>query len=538
MVWSGVPEAAPPPRRGGGVRRALAVVAVLALAIGLGFALTGTLRDRGVLGGGTPSGRVTPTTPLPVPSGAEDLATFYSQTLSWQKCTGGECAALTVPLDYAAPTGKTIAIALLRVPARSGSARGSIVVNPGGPGGSGVDFAKLANTIVGRSVRDDVDIVGFDPRGVARSAPIRCLDDAQMDTYLGGEPTPDTPAEELAFLDSARAFGQACAQRNPDVIGHVSTVEVAKDMDVLRAALREEKLSYLGMSYGTLLGATYAGLFPTRVGRMVLDGVVAPDLTSAEVAKGQAVGFDRATRAYVESCVSEGKCPLGESVDAALTAIQDFLARVDATPLPVSGDPRVTELTEGWASMGIAVAMYDQTSWPVLTDALASALRGDGTALQRLANYYADRSTSGTYSGNMLQAISAVNCLDQSDTADLAAIHAHAVEYAAAAPLWGRFLAWGEAICGVWPVPATSKPAPVHAPGSAPIVVVGTTRDPATIYEWAVQLRKQLDNAVLLTFEGDGHTAYQRGSSCINSAIDDYFVDGTVPKDGLRCTPD
>ena len=191
-------------------------------------------------------------------------------------------------------------------------------------------------------------------------------------------------------------------------------------MDVLRAALREEKLSYLGMSYGTLLGATYAGLFPTRVGRMVLDGVVAPDLTSAEVAKGQAVGFDRATRAYVESCVSGGA----------------FLLAVDSNPLPRTGDNAVPQLTEGWASMGIAVAMYDQTSWPVLTDALASALRGDGTALQRLANYYADRSTSGTYSGNMLQAISAVNCLDQSDTADLAAIHAHAEEYTAAAPVW------------------------------------------------------------------------------------------------------
>ena len=538
MVWSGVPEAAPPPRRGGLARRVLAVVAVLAVTVGVGFAVSGVLRDRGVLGGATPSGRATPTTPLPVPSGAEDLATFYSQTLTWQKCTGGECATLTVPLDYAAPTGKTIAIALLRVPARSGSSKGSIVVNPGGPGGSGVDSAKYANTIVGRSVRDDYDIVGFDPRGVARSAPIRCLDDADMDTFLGGEPTPDTPAEEQAFIDSARAFGKACAQRNPDLIGHVSTVEVAKDMDVLRAALREDKLRYLGMSYGTLLGATYAGLFPSRVGRMVLDGVVAPDLTSAEVAKGQAVGFDRATRAYVESCVSAGGCPLGDSVEAALKAIPDFLARVDATPLPVSGDPRVKELTEGWASMGVAVAMYDQTSWPMLTQALKSALRGDGTALQRLANYYADRSTSGAYSGNMLQAISAVNCLDQSDTADLAAIHAHVDEYTAAAPLWGRFLAWGEVICGVWPVPATSKPAPVHATGSAPIVVVGTTRDPATIYEWAVQLRKELDNAVLLTFEGDGHTAYQRGSSCINSAIDDYFVDGTVPKDGLRCTPD
>ena len=464
-----------------------------------------------------------------------DLARFYGQQLQWRGCTGAaECAKLTVPVDYAQPAGQTIELAVLRVKAR-GARQGSIVVNPGGPGGSGVQYATAASQIVGAPVRQRFDIVGFDPRGVGESAPLDCLDDSALDTFLGMDPTPDDPAEQQAFVATSRTLADGCKQRGGALLAHLSTEEAARDMDVLRAALDEPKLNFLGKSYGTFLGATYAGLFPTLVGRFVLDGVVAPELTSQQLSEGQARGFELATRSYVQDCVGRGGCPLGDSVDEGMQWIRDLLKQLDAQPLPVSGDARVKQLTEGWGSLGIAVAMYSERLWPDLTEALTEAKQGKGDRLMRLALRYADRDSSGRYSGNMMEVIYAVNCLDRPDTADLAVVTKNDQEFAKAAPTWGRFLAWGAVPCGVWPVQSGKTPAKITAAGSGPIVVVGTTRDPATIYEWAQLLRKELANGVLVTYDGDGHTAYKEGSSCIDDALDAYYVRGTVPKDGLTC---
>lgn len=528
--------ARPRPRRA--LPFVLAVAAVVVVLV-VAWAAFGRSGSPGAI---APSGAGASTSSLPasawVPAGKEALAAYYEQTLDWTSCDGGLCAELTVPIDYAKPDGKTIKLALLMVPAKSGHAQADLVVNPGGPGGSGVDFAKAADRIVGPSVRQNDNVVGFDPRGVGRSAPITCVSDAQLDAFLGSDPTPTTPAEQEQFVASSKAFADACAAKNPDLIAHVSTYEVAEDLDVLRAALRQQQLDYLGESYGTFIGSTYAGLFPKRVGRMVLDGVVPPDLTSKELGKGQAVGFDTATRSYLANCVAGGNCLLGGTVDAGMTRIHSFLTSLATHPLPVSGDARVKQLTEGWAVLGIAAAMYTQENWPYLTQAFRLAFNGDGTGLMQLADYYTSRSPNGTYSDNLFQVINAVNCLDRPDTADLTAVRANVAEFTKAAPLWGADLAWGDVICGVWPVHGDHPPAPVSATGSNTIVVVGTTRDPATPYQWAVQLRKELSNAVLLTFDGDGHTAYQRGSSCINNAIDAYLVAGTTPKDGLVCQPD
>jgi pimeloyl-ACP methyl ester carboxylesterase len=286
-----------------------------------------------------------------------------------------------VPLDYAAPEAATIDLALVKVPARRASARlGSLVVNPGGPGGSGVDYARAADFIVGPGVRDAYDVVGFDPRGVGRSAPIDCVTDRQLDAFLGSDPTPDTVLEERQFAETSAAFARACGENAGPLLAHVSTVDAARDMDVLRAALGEDRLTYLGKSYGTFLGATYADLFPETVGRFVLDGVVAPDLTTTEVNLGQAKGFERATRRWAAYCAAEGDCPLGTSADEVMDGLRAFLASVDQSPLPRTGDDAVPRLTEGWASLGIAAAMYDQGSWRILVDAMTDAVAGAGTA--------------------------------------------------------------------------------------------------------------------------------------------------------------
>jgi pimeloyl-ACP methyl ester carboxylesterase len=474
-------------------------------------------------------------TSTPAPDGApEGLESFYSQQLEWAECqTAFECASLEVPVDYADPDGGSIELALLRAPA-TGDAEGALVVNPGGPGGSGVDYATTAGAVVSPEVRQVYDLVGFDPRGVARSAPVTCYTDEQMDDFIGADPSPDDPAEEQAAEEGLEDFAEACADNAGEILGHVSTVEAAKDMDVLRAALGEEQLDYLGASYGTFLGTTYASLFPDRVGRFVLDGAIDPNLTGLETGLGQAAGFERATRAYVENCVDAGDCPLGDDVESAMAAIPAFLDQVDADPLPVSGDT-VTELTEGWAMYGIIVAMYAQDFWPILTQAIERAQQGDGTLLMFLANTYASRSSDGAYNGNGMQAIYAVNCLDRPANADVdldtAAVEA---QFEEASPTWGRYLA-GDGACEYWPVEASETIDDYSAEGAAPIVVVGTTRDPATPHEWAVQLADTLDSGVLISYDGDGHTAYGRSNDCVDGAVDAYLLEGTVPEDGLTC---
>lgn len=476
-----------------------------------------------------------PTAARTPPPGAAALARFYSQTLAWHSCGDAECAGMTVPLDYAKPAGATITVQVLRMRATHPSQRlGSLVVNPGGPGASGVDYARGADQIVGAPVRERFDIVGFDPRGVQRSQPVDCLPDAQMDSFLGQDPTPTTPAQEQALAASGAQFAQGCVQRTGPLLGHISTEDTARDLDVLRSALGDAKLNYLGKSYGTLIGSTYAGLFPRLVGRFVLDGVVPPDATPAEVTVGQAQGFERATRAWAQDCVDRG-CPLGASVDAVLAGIRDLLKGLASQPVPMR-DGRQSQLTEGWAATGIAQAMYDQSLWPILTQALQQVVdRHDGTLLMRLADEYAERDTHGHYTSNLLEAFYAVSCLDSPDSPDLKVYEQRARDASAVAPTWGAYMAWGNVVCGRWPVKEGRGPHTISAAGSGPIVVVGTTRDPATPYEWSVQLRKELANARLLTFDGDGHTAYTRSNGCVDSAIDAYYTRGTLFTDGLRC---
>lgn len=506
---------------------AVAVVAVLAAC---------SLQPGDSRGGNGAGPDASPSASGSPPADRPQLARFYGQQLSWSACGDNQCAELSVPVDYASPDGETLQLALLRVPARNSDQRlGSLVVNPGGPGASGTEYASYADQIVGSEVRRRFDVVGFDPRGVGRSRPVDCLTDAQLDEFLGGDPTPDTPAEQKQFVAGSTALAAGCQANSPTMLPHVSTLDAVQDMDVLREALGEQTLNFLGKSYGTYLGTVYAEQFPATVGRFVLDGVLPPDLTSEQLGEGQAAGFELATRAYVEDCVTRSGCPVGSSVEEGMEWIRAFLKQVDAQPLTVSNDARVTQLTEGWASMGIGLALYDQGLWSTLTRALEDAVGGDGNGLMTLANLYAERSSNGRYTGNLMEAIYAVNCSDRPDTADLSQVEANAEAFRAEAPTWGTFLAWGSVVCGVWPVPAEPGPRTIAAEGANTIVLVGTTRDPATPYEWARQLHDQLADAVLITYDGDGHTAYTRSNACVDKPIDEFFLTGTVPKDGLRC---
>ncbi len=510
-------------------RRLLAVAATTALVSTLAAGCS-EITDR------LPGQSATTQTPVPVPDGQEALAEFYEQELDWVTCGQGECAELIVPLDYSDPGGETIEISVLKMPATgSRGYLGSLLVNPGGPGGSGVDYAAAADFIVGPDVRRRYDIVGFDPRGVGRSAPVDCVPDAELDDYLGMDPTPDDAAEQRTAEEIAESFAQSCDTNVGPLLGHISTVDVTRDMDILRAALGEERFAYLGKSYGTYLGAVYAEQFPDGVGRFVLDGALPPDLTSAEIAVGQAEGFERATRAWAADCIEEGDCPLGGTVDEVMGGVGDLIERLDAEPVPVRGDARVQEMGEGWATYGMVAAMYDQGQWSFLTDALRDVVEtDDATELMALANQYARRTPGGAYTSNIMEAFVAVSCLDR--PADAEGYREAMEEAQRRAPTWGRFMVGASSPCDFWPhEPVGGGPRVIEAPGSAPIVVVGTTRDPATPYEWSEQLADQLENGIMVSFDGDGHTAYTRGSECVDKAIDAFYLDGTVPEDGLSC---
>ena len=471
--------------------------------------------------------------PSAAPAGSER---FYTQHVAWSSCAkttqASQCATIDVPLDWANPAGPTIKLALARDPAPNGNAVGSVLVNPGGPGASAIDFLSTVDTIMSVEVRDEYDLVAFDPRGVARSAPVACYDGAQMDQLTAADFDLSTDAGVTAQTDAWGAFGKACATKTGDVLGHIDTVSSARDMDVVRALVGDPTLNYLGYSYGTKLGATYAALFPDHVGRMVLDSALDPRVDGDQMSAGQAVGFEGALRAYVTDCLGGARCPLSGTVDAAMTQIKTMLDRTHANPLPTSSGRR---LTAPLAFTGIAYPLYSQSAWPQLTTALRAALAGDGSVLLALSDAYYDRAADGTYTSNTTEAFSAISCLDLPATTDLAKMRADAATIAKSAPTVGEFFSYSGTLCAQWPVPAVGGLSDYSAKGAPPILVIGTTNDPATPYVWAQGLASELSSGVLLTHVGEGHGVYGLGNACATSAVDNFFLDGTTPAVGTRC---
>ncbi|GHE88018.1 alpha/beta hydrolase [Streptomyces fumanus] len=471
------------------------------------------------------------------------LSPYYGQKLSWRECgvPGFQCATMKAPLDYAEPAGGDVRLAVARKKATGpGKRLGSLLVNPGGPGGSAIGYLQqYAGIGYPEEVRARYDMVAVDPRGVARSEPVECLTGPAMDTYTQTDITPDDERETERLVDAYKTFAEGCGAKAPKLLRHVSTVEAARDMDLLRAVLGDERLNYVGASYGTFLGATYAGLFPDRTGRLVLDGAMDPSLPARRLNLEQTAGFETAFRSFAEDCVRQTDCPLGGRGTSPARVgenLSAFFQKLDARPLP-TGDAAGRELTESLATTGVIAAMYDEGAWQQLREALGAATKkNDGAGLLALSDSYYERDPNGGYS-NLMSANAAVNCLDLPaafSTPD--EVRDALPDFEKASPVFGEGLAWASLTCAYWPVQPSGEPHRIVAAGAAPIIVVGTTRDPATPYRWARALARQLSSGRLLTYDGDGHTAYGRGSTCVDSTINAYLLRGTVPPDGKRCS--
>ncbi|MFG3293768.1 alpha/beta hydrolase [Streptomyces sp. NPDC048179] len=511
-----------------------------AAAVAAGLLMAGC--SSGSSGGGTEEGKASSRRPSAATSSATGSAalpsSLTSQKLDWSRCKatsdsaapGDEwrCATLKVPLDWARPDGETIGLALIRAQASGGSGQriGSLLFNFGGPGGSGVSTMPYYATTVS-ALRERYDLVSWDPRGVGASEGIRCRSDKAIQAAEPIDATPDTPAEETAYFQDAADFGKGCEKAAGQLIAHVSTTDTARDMDLMRQVLGDSKMHYFGISYGTELGGVYAHLFPKNVGRLILDAVVDPTADSVGHAKNQAQGFQRALDDYLKST--------GQDPEQGSRKIVDLLTRLDAKPLPTSSGRK---LTQTLAVTGIVLPLYSQDSWPTLTSALRAAEEGDGSELLSLADQYNERDSSGHY-GTTTHSQRVISCLDDKQRPTLAQTKKLLPEFEKISPVFGDFLGWDTAgWCHDWPVAGEYDTPEVSAPGAAPILLVGNTGDPATPYEGARRMADELGKGVgvELTWKGEGHGAYGSGSDCVDSTVDAYLLNGTVPKDGKVCS--
>ncbi|MCU1529888.1 MAG: alpha/beta hydrolase [Frondihabitans sp.] len=475
---------------------------------------------------------------------AASLEAQYTAPIEWWNC-GHEyrCGSVKAPLDWNDEASGSVTLALLEHRA-TGASHGAIVVNPGGPGASGTSFVGSSPTAaVDGTVAKDYDVIGFDPRGVGYSSAVKCYDDADMDRYLYTILPGKIGSSAWLAADrkAARGFADACEKHSGRLLAHVDTTSTAHDLDLIRADLGEAKLNYIGYSYGSYLGTIYAGLFPGRVGRFVLDGADDPwaDTGGGDGTVAQMKAFEGDLKAYMTACLrgsaeatGAGSCPFFGSTDSALVSVTALLDRVAAHPLTASDGRRLGAAT---LSLAIITPLYDTSDWPDLTEMFRETIAGRADAAFALADAYNDRSSKGRYEDNLYAASTAIDCLESGSDDYLPDMRHQAKELEKAAPVLGIYSAYGDILCSEWPVGPVEFPAPVTAKGAGPIVVVGTTGDPATPYAGAVALAKQLDSGHLVTYVGEGHTAYDKGDSCVNRAIDAYLIDETVPAPGLRC---
>ena len=501
--------------------------------------LTSCTAVNGFFGGTLPTGVPTPiaeTAPSP------ELQSYYSQPLLLADCHGTfKCGNVAVPLDYSNPTGAEITIAVIFAEATGGSPKGTIFFNPGGPGSSGVQWVKDGYDQLGTAnLRAKYNVVGFDPRGVMGSSPVKCLSAKETDKMLYGPLTAPlgSKADLASSVAQAKKFAAACKKNSTKILPHVDTVSAARDIDILRAVFGDTKLNYLGYSYGTFLGITYATLFANKVGHVVLDGVVDPTLSSEQQSVGQLKGFDFELKAFLTDCLKHAKqvsCPFSGKLKTALQTVKDMLKYFETHSVRTSNAAR--PLTLWGAETGMMMALYSKDYWQYLRSAFNQTLNSsDGSIFLALADFYNDRDASGTYSSNTLEANAAINCLDGRPSSVMADMVAQNKRLLKVSPTLGRYWQFGAIQCSVWPYRVVTPPASYAASGSSKILVIGTTGDPATPYSQAVHVaNKVLANAQLVTWNGDGHTAYGHSNQCVSTAVDSYFIDSIVPTRDPQC---
>ncbi len=476
-------------------------------------------------------------TPTPSVSNDGTLTAYYNQTVEWKSCDKGlECATVVVPLDYKDLKAGDIHIAIARHKATKNSQQ-VIFLNPGGPGGSGIDYLEYWKEQFSPSLTANADLVSWDPRGVKRSAPVDCISDEQMDADSELDPTPDTSAEVAQFWSTSTDEYTQCVEKTGKVLSHVSTVESAQDLDILRELLNQDTLNYLGKSYGTQLGATYAKLFPSKVGRFVLDGAVDVALSTKQMSLDQAAGFDTAIHRMARYCVENyDPCPIGSTPNDVVAKLEAFLKKIDSKPLETNNPDRSVFETHAWNAVLMPLYVADG-GWDWLIQGLDSAYNGDGSDLLAISDWATSRNPNGSYDDNSNEAFIAISCLD-SGVSTNKNIEAMIPEFQKAAPITGRMMAWGEGSCVDWPVTGTTAPSDVKVDVATPIVVIGNKYDPATPLKWAEALAKELDDSVFIEMTGDGHTAYFSGSTCIDNLVDKFFLNGDVPTANTVCQPD
>ena len=483
-----------------------------------------------------------PTTPEPVapvaspaPAGFES---FYNQSVEFESC--GEqlfCADIQVPLNWDDGQSEAITIATVYRAADKKDPSGFILFNPGGPGSSGYDWVKESSAFLGtKKLRENFNLLGFDPRGVGRSSAVRCLTDSEYDEFLYGVTGFELGSDEdiAAARSAIKDFSGKCLENTGDLLGHVDTVSAAKDMDLIRAVLGEEKLNFLGYSYGSFLGTTFATLFPDRVGRFVLDGAIDPTVSDEQQTLIQIEAFEKSLRAFLEECEQFRDCPFTGSVEGDLKTIKQFFLSLEKTPLPTDSG---RELTVWAAVTGLIMPLYSESYWSFLATAFDQALNNrSGDLFLVLADQYNDRNEDGKYGTNLIAANYAINCLDARSSTNIFNMRRQNAALLEAAPTLGRYWQFGALRCENWPFDVKEPPVSYSADGAPTILVIGTTGDPATPYSQAQALAgKILSDAFLLTYNGEGHTIYGQQVACVDNPVDNFFLTGELPDKDPNC---
>lgn len=441
------------------------------------------------------------------------------------------CARIRVPLDYAKPDGNTISLELIKVHDKKNTdSVGSLLVNPGGPGGSGVELAvglaiQMSDRLLGR-----FDLIGFDPRGVGLSSPIRCISDDRKDEILASNVDVRTAAGFTKAKDLATSVATECRAKYGAELAQYNTVNTARDMDRIRQAVGDKQLNYLGFSYGTELGSQYAHLFPSTIRVAVLDGAVNPltdDITSFA---NQLKGFEGSFDQFAADCAKRSPC---KTLSNPRKVVDDLVKQADREPLKSSKSGESRTATGAIVLTGVLSALYASSQWPALAEALIDARGGDAKGLFELADRYNERSDDGTYS-NIYEANTTIACNDSKPGPTDETVRTTAAEWATKYPMFGIWAAQSLFSCQSWQPERTVPPLPTAATPTK-VLVIGNLNDPATPYQGAKDLAKTMGNAEVLTWDGEGHTSYLQGSTCIDRYVEKYLIDGALPPPATTC---